>query len=64
LQRALGINADGLIGPNTLNAISNAGENLRKNFIQQVHQRNLDIVKQDPTQKVFLNGWTNRVNNY
>ena len=64
LQKALGVQADGIIGPNTLNAISNADENIRKKFIQQVHQRNLDIVKQDPKQRIFLNGWTNRANNY
>ena len=64
LQKALGIQADGLIGPNTLNAITNADENVRKNFIKQVHLRNKNIVEQDPTQRVFLNGWTNRANNY
>ncbi len=64
LQRALGIRADGVIGNDTLNAISNANENVRRNFIQQVHQRNQNIVATDPTQREFLNGWTNRVNNY
>ncbi len=64
LQRALGVHADGLIGPNTLNAISNADKNARRNFIQQVHQRNKNIVTQNPSQRIFLNGWRNRANNY
>ena len=64
LQRALGIQVDGIIGPDTLNAISNADENVRRNFIREVHRRNQNIVEQDPTQRVFLNGWTNRANNY
>lgn len=64
LQRALGIQVDGIIGPDTLNAISNADENVQRNFIREVHRRNQNIVKQDPTQRVFLNGWTNRANNY
>ena len=64
LQRALGVHADGLIGPNTLNAISNADKNVRRNFIQQVHQRNKNIVTQNPSQRIFLNGWMNRANNY
>jgi lysozyme family protein len=64
LQRALGIQVDGIIGPDTLNAISNADENVRRNFIREVQRRNQNIVEQDPTQRVFLNGWTNRANNY
>ena len=64
LQRALGVSVDGLIGPDTLNAISNADENVRRDFIRQVHQRNQEIVERDPTQRIFLNGWTNRANDY
>jgi len=64
LQRALGVGADGKNGPNTLRAISTADKNVRKDFIRRVHQRNKDIVNHDPTQKVFLNGWTNRANSY
>lgn len=65
LQRYLGVKADGIMGPVTLNKLNHnekspivVFEDLRdrrKKFLN-------DIVKRNPPQKTFLNGWLNRLN--
>ena len=54
---------DGIIGPRTLNAYNNCN---RKNNIYVMlnvlqARRYLEIVENNPSQKVFLNGWLKRV---
>lgn len=61
-QRILGVTADGIVGTRTISAINNADsvklfdglKQARLNFIQS-------IVRNNPTQKRFLNGWKRRV---
>ncbi len=63
LQTALGVVADGDIGPKTIAAIKNADSstllkimlNIRREFYQS-------IVRANPSQSKFLNGWLNRIN--
>jgi lysozyme family protein len=62
LQQALQVTVDGDIGPKTLAAAKSADQielgkkllEVRKNFF-------LAIVARDPSQKKFLNGWLNRI---
>lgn len=61
LQKAIGVKADGIIGSNTLKAINNTSLctilEARESFYKS-------IVKKDPTQEVFLQGWLNRLNDF
>lgn len=62
-QRILGVTADGIVGPKTLAALNNADpeklfkqiHNARVNFIE-------DIIRRNPKQKKFRNGWLRRIN--
>ena len=65
LQNALGIKADGIIGPNTINALNNSNYNIiKKNYIKNVYNRAENIAESNPSQKEFLRGWKNRVESY
>lgn len=63
LQTALGVEADGSIGPRTLAAVREFGspvELARKiSDLRAAHYQ--DIVSRTPALKKFLNGWTNRL---
>jgi lysozyme family protein len=59
LQRAGGIKDDGLWGKDTLAASQNV--TLERYADERILQYN-DIVKQNPKNAKFLNGWTKRVN--
>lgn len=62
-QKILGVTVDGIVGPKTLAALnSRPAEDLfyqirqaRLNFVDQ-------IVRNNPSQKRFINGWKNRIN--
>jgi lysozyme family protein len=64
-QQLLGVVADGKVGPKTLDAVNNSNQqdffnkiwNARKEFYN-------GLVAKNPTQKVFLKGWLNRLNDY
>ena len=60
-QRMLGVTADGVVGAKTIEALNNAP----KDFLQRLYKEREDflnrIVKNNPTQKVFLKGWMNRM---
>ena len=64
VQKLLGVSADGIIGAKTLLAINSYPSS--KELFERIRQRRLDhfdaIVKNNPSQKVFLKGWKRRVN--
>ena len=65
LQRALGIQADGIIGPNTLSAFENANYGtVRRNFIRNVNNVEDKYLQNDPSQKVFERGHRDRFKKY
>lgn len=61
VQQAIGVTADGIVGPKTINALNGDTDiktkvyNLRKQYFE-------NIVKNNPAQKKWLNGWMNRLN--
>ena len=62
LQEIVGVRADGIIGPVTLKAINFDGrlDGLSEQFFRRRLRRIGRIVQHDPTQLVFLVGWTDR----
>lgn len=63
VQRILGVTVDGMVGNITLTAINSAEP--RKLFERIKAERIAfveNIVKRNPSQKVFLKGWKNRIN--
>ena len=68
LQRAVGSAADGAIGPKTIMAYEAKVQEVGVDAIVQdiLKQRNgfyKLLVEKDPTQKSFINGWLNRLDN-
>lgn len=61
-QRMLGLTQDGIVGPKTIAAINNAPAD----FLQKLYKEREDflhrIVKNNPSQKRFIRGWLNRLN--
>lgn len=61
-QRVLGVKADGIVGPKTLAAVNSRprsfARELAKERLAYLHR----IVKSDSTQKKYIKGWANRVN--
>ena len=61
VQTLLGVTADGIVGPKTVTALNNTKDikvkiyNARKAYFEA-------IVKRNPSQKKWLNGWMNRLN--
>jgi lysozyme family protein len=65
LQNALGIKADGIIGPNTIKAFENKDNNVVKsNFIKNVHNIEDKYLQNNPNQRVFEKGHRDRFNRY
>ena len=65
-QQVLGVKADGIVGSITLAAI-NTHPNKKELFEKLWNRRKQHfeaIVKSNPSQKVFLNGWMNRLNSF
>nr|DAZ23983.1 MAG TPA: Lysozyme [Caudoviricetes sp.] len=64
VQRLLGVESDGIVGPKTLSAINYADQ---RTLFAEIHAARLkfvdNIVQRDPTQVRFLKGWKNRINN-
>jgi lysozyme family protein len=62
-QEVLGVVPDGMVGPKTLAAVNSAGP---VTLFHKLKARRIkfyeDIVKSRPSQKKWLNGWLNRVN--
>lgn len=66
LQSIIGVDDDGIMGKITLNAI-NSYYNPKELFEELKEARKkhyLDIVEKNPSQKVFLKGWLNRLDGY
>lgn len=66
LQRAIGVNADGIVGPRTLLALEKAlddrGEDkVIRDYLWQRSNYYKNIWRNDPTQEKFKDGWQNRV---
>lgn len=63
LQRAVGVNDDGALGPATLKAVNQklVTEDVLKLMLNERRKFFAAIVAKNPTQKKFLNGWLNRV---
>lgn len=65
-QRILGVTDDGVVGPKTLEAINNypdQSELFKKLWLRR-KQHFEDIVKANQTQKEFIKGWLNRLNDF
>jgi lysozyme family protein len=64
-QRVLNVTADGIVGTVTLKALNSA--NQQKFFEAIVTERTkfiYNIISHNPSQKRFLNGWMNRLNDF
>ena len=64
VQKILGVVDDGIVGPKTIAAL-NGYKNQKELFGKIWNRRKKffdDIVKKNPSQKVFLKGWYNRLN--
>lgn len=63
LQYAVGANPDGVIGNKTLQAIENVNtQQAIAKLVEHQRARYTQIVNGNPTQKVFIKGWNNRIN--
>lgn len=63
VQSILKVPVDGNVGPKTIEAINTANSKALFERIKIGRLQFVDnIVKRDPTQKVFLKGWKNRIN--
>lgn len=63
VQRILGVNSDGIVGPITLSAINSASPLPLFGRIKQDRIKFLkSLAVQRPENRKFLNGWINRVN--
>jgi len=62
LQEVLKIAPDGRMGPKTLDAIKNYQGNLARDLVDARLRKYEGIVENDSTQKKFIKGWRNRIN--
>jgi lysozyme family protein len=62
MQEVVGVKPDGIVGPKTLSAINGAdAEQLFDRIWKARQQFYINIVKKNPRQQVFMNGWMNRL---
>lgn len=65
VQELLGVTVDGIVGPNTLNAINSRDAEELFDRIKVARYDFVDaIVKRDHSQKRFINGWKNRIKSF
>lgn len=62
LSNAITIVSDGEFGPETLNAVNQAGDDLLARYRITLINHFIDIVNHNPGDGVFVQGWVNRVN--
>jgi lysozyme family protein len=62
LQDAVGVTADGIVGPKTINAVNGADAEwlLTRCFLRRSRYY-ADIIKSNSSQGKYLNGWFNRL---
>ncbi|WP_407475254.1 glycoside hydrolase family 108 protein [Elizabethkingia anophelis] len=62
-QRLLGVTQDGIVGSKTIEALNKQDA---KTFLEKLYKARYDylqgIVNRNPSQKRFINGWNNRMN--
>lgn len=64
-QRILGLKEDGLVGPATLKAVNSVNQKELFDKIFKAREKFFnDIVKNNPSQKRFIKGWLNRLNDF
>jgi len=63
LQRITGATPDGILGPQTLQAINDSGVNTN-DYSTERKRYYLDITMRDPAKAKYLLGWVNRANKY
>jgi lysozyme family protein len=61
-QQTLGLAADGIFGPLTLQLTNNRGETVLAAYLQNMISHARAVVAADPKTAVFLQGWINRIN--
>ena len=61
VQALLGVTQDGIVGPKTVAALNNV-ENINSKIYQSRKAYFEAIIKKNPSQKKWLNGWMNRLN--
>ncbi|MDR2003607.1 MAG: peptidoglycan domain protein [Prevotella sp.] len=65
-QRILGVTADGIVGPKTLAALNGYPD--QELLFVKIYEARIqfikDLVKKDPSQMVFYQGWINRLGDY
>lgn len=65
VQRVLGVNPDGKIGPETIQAINRLPP---RELVKKLKEARLShvnaIIKNDPTQQKWERGWKNRINHF
>ena len=65
VQKMFGIKQDGIVGPVTLRYLNSTNRQVIFNRLRDERENYyLDIVKADPSQRVFLNGWLNRARSF
>src|SRR5690606_21582969 len=64
-RRLLGVTADGVVGNKTLSALNSQDPVKFHKLVWDARLKFLnDIVKRDPSQKKFIKGWVNRLNDF
>ena len=65
VQEIVGCKPDGIAGPITISLINSSDvENLFERIMSARKQFYVNIVKRNPSQKVFMNGWMNRLSRF
>jgi lysozyme family protein len=65
VQEIAGTKPDGIAGPKTLDVINGANQkDLFDRIMAARNQFYVNIVKKNPTQRVFMNGWMNRLGKF
>lgn len=65
IQRAIGIEDDGVVGNKTIDAINHFDEDALHLLLIRERTEFIDrLVARDNTQKVFYKGWMNRINSF
>ena len=60
-QKILGLKVDGIVGEKTITAVNNAPANFLQTLYKERKEFLERIAKTTPTQKKFLRGWLNRL---